>query len=154
VRADDPRCSARCARDGDPGAQPRRDLDRSPRHPGHSRRHPPLGLKRACGAPLSGTGVFAQPAVSCLHISMVFGSTARPAALEWACPGRLTAEDYSMMLCAFRVVGLTLALISWPSHPQLSEDVEPQIKGGQSIALEGRWSVFRMGDAPTKSKCL
>lgn len=58
------------------------------------------------------------------------------------------------MLCAFRVVGLTLGLSLWPSYAHPSEDVEPQIKGGQSIALEGRWSVFRVGDSPTKSKCL
>jgi hypothetical protein len=62
-----------------------------------------------------------------------------------------------MMLRALRTVSLTVVLAFWPAHPshlQLSEDVEPHIKGGQSIAREGRWSIFRMGDAPTRSKCL
>jgi len=62
-----------------------------------------------------------------------------------------------MMVHAFRTAGLTLVLAFWPSHPSYLEpsvDVEPHIKGGQSVSLEGRWSIFRMGESPTRSKCL
>jgi hypothetical protein len=59
-----------------------------------------------------------------------------------------------MLLQAFRIVGLTLALVSWPSRPYLSEDAEPQIKGGESIAREGQWSIFRMPDSPSRLKCV
>ena len=59
-----------------------------------------------------------------------------------------------MLLQAFRIVVLTLALVSWQSRPHLSEDVEPQIKGGESIAREGRWSIFRMPESPSRLKCV
>jgi hypothetical protein len=61
---------------------------------------------------------------------------------------------------ALRIVGLIVSLAVWPSLPQLAEVdvepqiVEPQIKGGQSIAREGRWSIFRMGETPSRLKCV
>jgi len=60
-----------------------------------------------------------------------------------------------LVLWGFRLCAVLVGIVVWPSLPQLAEaDVEPQIKGGESIAREGRWSIFRMRELPSRLKCV